>query len=312
MAGPRQHGWQERHGFTLIELLVVIAVIAILGSLLLPTLSNAKSKAEEIVCVNNVRQMMVGVRMYVDEAGHYPGLVDSRNPTDRKYWFDFLEPYLDQDWPESRLSAPGSSFSCPSYTRLGGNYSAHKPYFAQRLNRDGNPIGEGIPMELSMGAYAYNGSGTGVTYRDVSQGRNLGLRGDWPDWKDPSYHIPVSESRIVQPSGLIALGDAPVYSGSTLTSSGILDQDRRQLSGRLAYGLFYRNEHEHVFFSSLNISDEATEYYAVGFQAMKRRHRAKQSMGFADGHVEIKSIPKFNDLGIKSIRRLWNTDHQPH
>lgn len=143
---------------------------------------------------------------------------------------------------------------------------------------------------------------TGFTYRDVSQGRNLGLRGDWPDWKDPSYHIPVSESRIVQPSGLIVLGDAPVYSGSTLTSSGILDQDRRQLSGRLAFGLFYRNEHEHVFFSSLNISEESTEYYAVGFHAMKRRHRAKQSMGFADGHVEIKSIPKFNDLGIKSIR----------
>src|SRR3989442_1154134 len=43
-------------GFTLVELLVVIAVIAILASLLLPTLSRAKTKAQGIQCVNNLKQ----------------------------------------------------------------------------------------------------------------------------------------------------------------------------------------------------------------------------------------------------------------
>jgi len=300
-------------GFTLVELLVVVAVIGVLASMLLPALSNAKSKAEGIVCVNNVRQMMVGVRMYVDDNGYYPVSHDSRSSTGRQNWFDFLEPYMEQEWPESRLSASGSSFACPAYTRLGGVYSAHKSYLVQRLDREGNPLGEGIPTEYTVGAYAYNGLGTGAAFRDISQGQHLGLRGDWPASRSgDSFVNPVSESRIVQPSGFIVLADAPAYNGSTVTTSGTMDRDNRKLSGRLAFGLFNRNDDENVFFSSLSISEEATEYYSVGFQAMKRRHRAKQSMGFADGHVEMKSIPKFNDLSDQNIRRLWNTDHEPH
>jgi prepilin-type N-terminal cleavage/methylation domain-containing protein len=53
-----------RGGFTLIELLVVLANLA---SLLLPTLSKAKSKALLIKCINNQRQIGIALKMYTDD-----------------------------------------------------------------------------------------------------------------------------------------------------------------------------------------------------------------------------------------------------
>jgi prepilin-type N-terminal cleavage/methylation domain-containing protein len=157
--------------FTLIELLVVIAIIAILAAILLPALSRAKLKAAQTRCMSNLKQLGLGIAMYVlDNNDAYPGWasrVSGFHEADWIYWRTNNPPYSIEKSPIVLMmrSADASLFRCPLDRDDSGRIAAGAPIYPYSYSFNGLG-GEDQATYLGFGnlgfATAFSGLGAAV------------------------------------------------------------------------------------------------------------------------------------------------------
>jgi prepilin-type processing-associated H-X9-DG protein/prepilin-type N-terminal cleavage/methylation domain-containing protein len=254
--------------FTLLELLVVMAIIGVLMALLLPALTRSLQRAREIQCVNNVRQLGLGLQEFVGDNHKYPLFVDAKfSPNGVPYDFN--------TWIETL----GNQFGYNHHTKT--NFWNRDVWLCPGVKAMGI-------LKSGFSSYGYNAFGIGADTNSLGLGGTFGFThtvsypGAVAHAAIPIVKPPISDSLVVSPSEMMAIGDGFHGNGNQIFSG---------------QSLLWRHNSFTGFFTT------ATAY---------ARHQGKANVAFCDGHVESPTLPSlFEDTSDEGLSR-WNRDHRPH
>jgi prepilin-type processing-associated H-X9-DG protein/prepilin-type N-terminal cleavage/methylation domain-containing protein len=177
-------------GFTLVELLAVVAIIAVVAALLLPAISRPQAKAHQAGCLNNLRQLGLGLQDFAADNHAYPSGISGTNSDSPGTWMLQLQRGgFDVSKPATNFFSQGV-WRCPSATFPQDAYN-----------------GRASPL-----SYGYNVYGS----RHAGSTDTLGLMGHFVSLS--AMFAPIKESEVSVPSDMMALGDS--FSGGVFLVRG--------------------------------------------------------------------------------------------
>jgi prepilin-type N-terminal cleavage/methylation domain-containing protein len=229
-----------RRAFTLVELLVVIAVIAILSALLLPVMAGVRGKARRTTCLNNLRQINLGLRMYCDDANDTSPAV-----ADADFWSESWSSYRALMKGYVGVNGPSSPrdklFACPSDTF----YYDLRPVSASVPARGAFAVHASLHAQTNFdySSYAFN-AGISNVFRVYTNTIGVGGR-RLSSITEPAKTVMIAEVPALFPYSWHQPGNASTFGAVTFNNGAVFFPDAKNMvsfvDGHVDYIKIYWN-----------------------------------------------------------------------